>query len=128
MTELEQLLSDMMHDHAPHPGPGHWDFRCMVCDEPVRNHANALQRWLWRRRKRRNKNLELPRVKVTTTTGTVYLRESMDELRKVLEGPSVRWVQATLHYDATSVVLNADQIVNYRETEPARVKDGTTPE
>lgn len=30
-----------MANRAPHlakPGPGYWDYRCLVCGEPVENH------------------------------------------------------------------------------------------
>lgn len=34
--------------HAPWPGPGHWDWRCRTCSEPVSDHPS----W-WRRLLRR---------------------------------------------------------------------------
>lgn len=37
-------------DHAPQPGPLHWDYRCLVCSGNVDDHAGILRRWLLRRR------------------------------------------------------------------------------
>lgn len=42
--------------HAPQPGPGYWDFRCMVCDQPVADHPSwwrrVRARWFLRRSER----------------------------------------------------------------------------
>jgi hypothetical protein len=40
-------------DHAARPGPGYWDGRCLVCSQPVDDHAGRLARWCWRRARRR---------------------------------------------------------------------------
>jgi hypothetical protein len=34
--------------HRPQPGPLYWDFRCMRCGQPVKDHPCFLAR-LWRR-------------------------------------------------------------------------------
>jgi hypothetical protein len=34
--------------HAAWPGPMYWDFKCLLCDGLVRNHANIIERLLWR--------------------------------------------------------------------------------
>lgn len=31
-------------DHGARPGPGYWDWRCLVCSEPVDEHASWWQR------------------------------------------------------------------------------------
>jgi hypothetical protein len=47
----QSIRHEMLHDHAPYPGPGYWEWKCMLCEEDVRDHGNIFQRWLWRRRK-----------------------------------------------------------------------------
>lgn len=34
--------------HKPAPGPMYWDFRCLICSEPVRDHAPFWRRVLHR--------------------------------------------------------------------------------
>lgn len=40
--------------HCPIPGPLYWNWRCLLCDQAVDDHANWLQRlvYRWRLRKR----------------------------------------------------------------------------
>lgn len=38
----------MIWDHLAKPGPDYWDYRCLVCGEPVRDHA-GVWRMLWKK-------------------------------------------------------------------------------
>lgn len=42
----------MITDHLAWPGPGYWDFRCLVCGQPVDKHIGLI-RYLLRRLSRR---------------------------------------------------------------------------
>ena len=42
-------MSDLWH--APRPGPGYWDWRCLRCDEPVDMHPSWLARLVRRLRR-----------------------------------------------------------------------------
>jgi hypothetical protein len=42
----------VIYDHAPIPGPQHYDWRCLACSQPVAQHAN----WWARRRHNRVKH------------------------------------------------------------------------
>jgi hypothetical protein len=34
--------------HKPRPGPLYWDWRCLECGEPVKDHEPWWQRWIRR--------------------------------------------------------------------------------
>ena len=34
----------------PRPGPQHWDWRCLNCSQPIRDHLPPWQRWKERRK------------------------------------------------------------------------------
>lgn len=38
-----------IYDHKPRPGPQYWNWRCLVCSEPVNQHAGFWARRKWRK-------------------------------------------------------------------------------
>lgn len=49
---MEDKPTNIADGHAPQPGPGYWDWRCLVCDGDVDKHPGVLERFRIRRRAR----------------------------------------------------------------------------